>query len=216
MTIRNRMQDRILIAFISCLGLMLVISFCHASDTTDALSSYKELQSKFIQDQKKLSKDQVEHPPPPIHFPLLRPPPCFSGSMTTSQPVNEEVHMDGIHPKRQVKDIEAVNSIKQRTIVYDDIHKVDGESKGNSIGIQVTGSGQGNQDNALASTMDYNDGKKQCSAHMLGNILNIDVSGISVSAINTIQDGSAIATSNIVIKPVQIIIEPSEAGEKLK
>jgi hypothetical protein len=215
MTIKNRMRDRILIAFISCLGLMLLISFCHASDTTDALSNYKELQSKFIQDQKKLSKYQPEHPPP-IHFPLSRLSSCFFGSMTTSQPANEEVHMNGNHSKKQVQDIDAINSVKRRTIVYDDVHKVDGECKGNSIDIHVTGSGQGNQDNALESTMDYNDGKKPGSAYMLGNNLNIDVSGISVSAINTIHDGSAIATSNIVIKPVQVIVESSEAGEKLK
>ena len=50
----------------------------------------------------------------------------------------------------------------------------------------------------------------------IGNNLNIDVSGISVSAINTVQGGSAVATSNIIIKPVQIIICPSEVEEKLK
>ena len=50
----------------------------------------------------------------------------------------------------------------------------------------------------------------------LGNNLNIDVSGISVRAINTVQGGSAVATSNIIIKPVQIIICPSEVAEKLK
>ena len=48
------------------------------------------------------------------------------------------------------------------------------------------------------------------------NNLNIDVSGISVSAINTMPGGTAIATSNIKIEPVQIIVKPSEASEKLK
>jgi hypothetical protein len=42
------------------------------------------------------------------------------------------------------------------------------------------------------------------------------VNGITVSAINTVEGGSAVATSNIVIKPVQIIISPSEVEEKLK
>jgi hypothetical protein len=46
--------------------------------------------------------------------------------------------------------------------------------------------------------------------------MNINVNGISVSAINTVEGGSAVATSNIVIKPVQIIISPSEVEEKLK
>jgi hypothetical protein len=50
----------------------------------------------------------------------------------------------------------------------------------------------------------------------IGNNLKIDVAGISVSAVNTVQGGSAVATSNIIIKPVQIIICPSEVEEKLK
>ena len=49
-----------------------------------------------------------------------------------------------------------------------------------------------------------------------GNNLDIDVSGISVRAINTVKGGSAVATSNIIIKPVQVTICPSEVGEKLK
>jgi hypothetical protein len=50
----------------------------------------------------------------------------------------------------------------------------------------------------------------------LGNNLDIDIRGVSVSAINTVKGGSAVATSNIIIKPVQIIICPSEVEEKLK
>jgi hypothetical protein len=48
------------------------------------------------------------------------------------------------------------------------------------------------------------------------NNLNIDVSGISVRAINTVPGGTAIATSNIKIEPVQIIVESSEVSEKIK
>jgi hypothetical protein len=50
----------------------------------------------------------------------------------------------------------------------------------------------------------------------LGNYMNIDVSGINVQAMNTVQGGSAVATSNIEIKPVQIINCPPEVEEKLK
>ena len=60
-----------------------------------------------------------------------------------------------------------------------------------------------------------NDGKTAKSVQ-LGNNMNINVNGITVSAINTVEGGSAVATSNIVIKPVQIIISPSEVEEKLK
>jgi hypothetical protein len=55
------------------------------------------------------------------------------------------------------------------------------------------------------------------SAHqaLLGNSINVDVHDISVSAINTVEGGSAVATSNIIIKPVQMIICPSEVEAKL-
>ena len=49
-----------------------------------------------------------------------------------------------------------------------------------------------------------------------GNYLGIDVRGITVSAINTMERGSAVATSNIIINPVQIIDLAPEVEEKLK
>jgi len=76
-------------------------------------------------------------------------------------------------------------------------------------------------DNALNTSM-INEGKndqmarKSTQLQPIGNNLNIDVAGISVSAVNTVQGGSAVATSNIIIKPVQIIICPSEVAEKLR
>lgn len=54
------------------------------------------------------------------------------------------------------------------------------------------------------------------STQRLGNNMNIDVSEISVCAINTVPGGKATATSNIVVKPVQILVCPSEIEEKLK
>jgi hypothetical protein len=74
-------------------------------------------------------------------------------------------------------------------------------------------------DSALTSSMN-----RACSGNAassvqgsrLGNNMNIEVSGITVSAINTVEGGSAVANSNIIIKPVQIITVPSEVGEKLK
>ena len=46
--------------------------------------------------------------------------------------------------------------------------------------------------------------------------MNIEVSGITVNAINTVEDGSAVATSNIIIKPVQVIDSSSQASEKVQ
>lgn len=58
---------------------------------------------------------------------------------------------------------------------------------------------------------------KSARPELLGtNNLDIDVSGISVTALNTAEGGSSTATSNIIIKPVQLIVCPSEIEEKLK
>jgi hypothetical protein len=105
------------------------------------------------------------------------------------------------------------------------------------MGVRVTGNGQSKRewsgeglgdnsleefvDNAINSRMKDNkvDGKVTEGSpgqKRLGNYMNIDVSGVSVSAINTQEGGSAVATSNIIIKPVQVIVCPSEAEEKLK
>lgn len=69
-------------------------------------------------------------------------------------------------------------------------------------------------DGALNEGLRYNpqghNGTKGGLTAPLGNNMIIDVSGISVSAINTVKGGSATATSNIIIRPVQIILCPSE------
>ena len=46
--------------------------------------------------------------------------------------------------------------------------------------------------------------------------MGIDVRDISVRAINTMEGGSAVATSNIIINPVQIIDLSPEVEEKLR
>lgn len=48
------------------------------------------------------------------------------------------------------------------------------------------------------------------------NRLDIRVKEISVRAINTVEGGSATATSNIIIEPVQIIQVASQATDKLR
>jgi hypothetical protein len=211
------------------LCLLLGISFCQASDTVGALNSYKELQSNFISDKNKFSE---VHPEPTLLPSSDRIKSSPFGEMTSSRPVNEEIDMTGANSKEKVQDIEAINTVKQRTIVYDDVQRGDGVDKGNSMDIKITGNGQEKQ-----STMDMDDdlgnaiedkvdsafmSRNQESRDNTGmirsqvNNLDTDVSGISVRAINTVPGGTAIATSNIKIEPVQIIVESSEASEKLK
>ena len=212
------------------LCLLLGISFCQASDTVDALNSYKELQSNFISDMDKFSE---VHPEPTLLTSSERIKSSPFGEMPSSRPVNEKIAMTGDNSKEKVQDIEAINTVKQRTIVYDDVQRGDGVDKGNSMNIEISGNGQEKQslmdmnddfgnaieekvDSAFISSMNQESRDKTGSIRSQINNLNIDVSGVSVRAINTVPGGTAIATSNIRIEPVQIIVEPSEASEKLK
>lgn len=225
------LNEALIVGILSLLlCLLLGISFCQASDTVNALNSYKELQSNFTSYMDKLSEF---HPEPTFLRSSERIQPSPFGEMRLSRPVNEEIDMTGANSKEEVQDIEAINTIKQRTIVYDDVQRGDGVDKGNSMNIEITGNGQEKQnlmemdddfgnaieekvDAAFMSSMNQESRDKTGSIRSQVNNLNIDVSGISVRAINTVPGGTAIATSNIKIEPVQIIVESSEASEKLK
>lgn len=153
--------------------------------------------------------------------------------MPRSLPSKEKVALTGASTVSRVSDLKAMNSVRQRDINYDEVQSGNPESQGlaNSMDVSVTGQeenggfvedGSGNDiekivDDAFNNGMKSkpNDGRT-AKSQQLGNNMNINVNGISVSAINTMEGGSAVATSNIVIKPVQIIISPSEVEEKLK
>jgi hypothetical protein len=154
-------------------------------------------------------------------------------------PTKERIALNESDSSEQISDLTAMNTARDRDIIYDGKQYSDADTQGlaNSLDIAVTGqeetktvSPSGNWDDsyidqivdrALSTSME-NEGKSGQSARIsaksqpVGNNLDIDVSGISVRAINTVQGGSAVATSNIIIKPVQIVICPSEVGEKLK
>jgi hypothetical protein len=152
-----------------------------------------------------------------------------SDFMQHSTPVKEEIDLNASHSDAQVEDLTAMNAVKQRDIVYDEPQS----DTPNSLDVRV-GKGDGEKgwagkltegdslekyvDNAVDSGMNNgrHDGGASADGQPQENYMNIDVSGITVSAINTVEGGSATATSNIVIKPVQIINCPCEAEEKLK
>jgi hypothetical protein len=161
--------------------------------------------------------------------------PVFSNS-------RENVVMNASCTQEQVKDLVAFNANMQRDIVFEDSQSGDPMKSGlkNSMDISVSRDSmmhskssmwldgeaadngiEDSVDNAMSSSQ-HNDSVYSISRsgsqsqQRLGNYMNIDVSGIDVKAINTVQGGSAVATSNIVIKPVQIINAPSEVEEKLK
>jgi hypothetical protein len=153
-------------------------------------------------------------------------------------PSKEKIALNESDSSEQVSDLTAMNADRERDIIYDGKQYRDADTQGlaNSLDIAVTGQEETKKifpnenwddsyidqivDSAL-STSTKNEGKngqlaRSAQSQPLGNNLDIDVSGISVRAINTVQGGSAVATSNIIIKPVQIIICPSEVEEKLK
>jgi len=162
-----------------------------------------------------------------------------SSSSSVSTPAkSEEVLMNCSNTVATVEDLSAMNSQRQMDLSYRDSQNGDPRYLGlsNSLGISVSGrrdegSSSGFSEN-LSDILDTFSGELAASNEAvddsaiptdgigdlsrLGNHLSIDVHGIYVSAVNTVPGGNAVATSNIVIEPVQIIVCPSEVEEKLK
>lgn len=135
----------------------------------------------------------------------------------------EEIVMNSINPTANVQDLFAMNSRIQRDLTYKDSQEKDKnyEELVNSQDISVSGIENDEFTDKSPNQVWQEDdivgrGPDNSKLHNAGNYLNIDVHDISVSAINTMQGGSALATSNIIIEPVQIIVCPPEVGVKLK
>jgi hypothetical protein len=156
-----------------------------------------------------------------------------------SRAVPETISLIGSHPQELLQDLKAFNGVKQMDIECNEVQNGSFKSPGwgNGMDISVTGSKPKKNgyyehefdDNRLERFVDNKFGldprNGSGSGSLIqgnpvtttpGNYLNIDVSGITVSAVNTVEGGSAVATSNIIIKPVQLIIYPSEVEEKLR
>lgn len=153
----------------------------------------------------------------------------------------ESVSLSEQNPSCQVSDLTSVNSVKERDIVCNEAQNGDSNAMGlvNSLDLSISGQETKMEgdwpvegpkddiemivDNALNSSSKSSSNREMSKEQMvqsaeqvhLGNNIDVDVHGISVSALNTAEGGSAVATSNIIIKPVQIIICPSEVEEKL-
>jgi hypothetical protein len=211
-------------------------------ETADPLNRVKEFHSNFINHgqqsmpslvQSQLSDKGAQEPGMGTFPPDLMP---------HASPVKQHIVMDNSNSEQQVQNMYAMNTNMQRDIVFDDTQTGDPIKKGlkNSMDITINGNGQGQPksngrpdrssddlgienfvDNAVSSQQHdgpvyYQSQSGSPGQQRLGNYMNIDVSGINVQATNTAQGGSAVATSNIEIKPVQIINCPPEVEEKLK
>ncbi len=226
------------ICFVLILGMTAAVQ---ATSPGTSPGGIKDFHSNFIHRSDKSPVGQLVLPEDTIYFPWygrdeIGAKSHACGAKPASRPVKEDICMKGSQPQAHVQDLKAMNSVKQRDIVYDEVQRGDTESQGltNSMDIQVTGGAKGDQgkeeyvffgndienlvDSAITSGMSGAYTGKPASARgsSLGNNMNIEVSGISVSAINTVEGGSAVANSNIIIKPVQIINTPAEVDEKLK
>lgn len=228
-----------------CLILVIGLSAAEPqSNLPDPLSSIGEHNYDFMKHKLESGMGKLKLADNTICFPWAsrRIPNFESGRaevMPRSPPTRDEIIMKGSQSEERLQDLKAINAVKRRDLVYDESQNANIESLGlvNSMGVKVTGhgqskrewSGEGLRDNSLEAfvgnmansqmkdnKVDDQGDKGHLGQKGLGNYMNIDVNGVSVSAINTVNGGSAVATSNIIIKPVQIIVSPSEAEEKLK
>jgi len=212
----------ILISISICLSLICL----SAADPSDPLSRIKEFHSAFISHDQRLGTSLVK---PHLSDWELELETFPTDLMLHSSPMKEHIVMNNSHPEQQVQNMYALNTNMQRDIVFDDAQSGDPMDKGlkNSMNIAINGNGQAlskdntKVDNAIVSKqhddpVNYQSHSSSPEQQRLGNYMNIDVSGINVQAMNTVKDGSAVATSNIEIKPIQIINCPPEVEEKLK
>ena len=229
-----------------CFCLMLSLAVAESqSNAEDKLNKIKDFHSNFIHYQQKSILGQLKLANETISFPWYsRKTSIFAPNrarfiMPNSGPVKEKILMDQFNSEVRLKDLSAVNTVKQRNLIYEDSQNGDPGNMGlaNTLHIGVIGieNDPRNEwteetpedngieqlaDNALNPALgdDGANGKKysDLGAKSARNYLDIEVRGISTNAINTVDGGSAIATSNIIIKPVQIIVCSPEVEEKLK
>jgi len=129
----------------------------------------------------------------------------------------ESTVIDGPAPSTQVGDLMAVNAKKERDITFDE-WQTGNDSTGFLNTMDIGVNPDKNTDKMDESNSEWlgRGSRSKAQSKAPGNYLNVEVSKISVTATNTVEGGSAVATSNIIIKPVQYIVCPSEVEEKLK
>ncbi len=168
-----------------------------------------------------------------IYFPWS----SLSGSAPASLLKKEEISLDSSHPAANLRDLSAINTLKQRDLRFEDSQNGDPKYQGLTNSLGISASGPGNDADKSRAVGRYDGSKSPADddagtgrqgddiggqelgkykINSAGNYLSVDVRDISVSAINTMEGGSAVATFNIIIEPVQIIVCPSEVMQKLE
>ena len=135
-------------------------------------------------------------------------------------PVREEIIMDANNSSASLDDLLVINSVKERDVVERSSQNGDPEDGGlsNALSIDVGGGdGQGDETSNYEAESIKTGGPdfRHGDLKYAGNYLTVNVHDIKVMAVNNMPDGNAVATSNIVIEPVQTIVMPSEVHQKL-
>jgi hypothetical protein len=192
-----------------------LVSAEQQSDVQDQLNKFQDrslysLHREGSQDLGVLTVGEDE-----IYFPWYRSPQSVRPTIP-----KEEILLDNTNSTAKVEDLLAINSQKQRDLIHRDSQNGDPDNPGlaNSLDIGVNGIGGSDTDAVFAGNEGGGVGGRgpdDDAVRYAGNYLSVDVHDITVSAVNSIKGGSAVATSNIIIEPVQILVCPSEVDEKL-
>ncbi len=200
-------------------------------------SNYELLHQKPDLGQLKLPENTVYFPWASRRVPELGT--SLSAYKPSLPPVNEKILLDSSNSEARVQNLFAIDSAKQRDLIYKDLQNK-GPGDGdliNSLGISVKGDGNKDGDRPSEVNSENDDVMRSVEGALnagaqksgvdnqksgaprfksIGNYLSVEVSGITVNAVNTVNGGSAVATSNIFIEPVQTIGCSPEVEEKLR
>jgi hypothetical protein len=132
----------------ACIFFVLMLGMMpgQASNTGNAIDDVKGFHSNFIHRQEKSPVGQLVLPKDTIYFPWYgrdeigaKCPAC--SAVPSGRPVKEDIRMKGSESKEQVQDLKAINSVKQRDIVYEEIQRGESDPQGlyNSMDIQIRG-----------------------------------------------------------------------------
>ena len=152
----------------------------------------------------------------PLTVSMKRGPKWESRSPSIFRDSRESTVISDPAPSAQVGDLVAVNSKKERDITFDELQTGNDSTGNNCMDIGINPEKSLEKMDGSDSTWLGRGSRSKTSSKSPGNYLNIEVHGITVTATNMVQGGSAVANSNIEIKPVQYIVCPSEVEEKLK
>lgn len=154
----------------------------------------------------------------PWHGSSLPGRPAISRPATRS-PVREEIIMDANNSSASLDDLLVINSVKERDVIERSSQNGDPDDGGlsNALSIDVVGGEcQGDQaSNYDSESIEAGSPGFGRDLKYAGNYLTVNVHDIKVTAVNSMPDGNAVATSNIIIEPVQTIVVPSEVHQKL-